>query len=66
MLKLLLSRGVKINTKGYWDRSALHYAALNGHTACCQYLISKGADKDAKDTVSDAGYKCYCNSKDGG
>ena len=31
------------------QRTALHYAADNGHTAVCEVLIAGKADVDAKD-----------------
>lgn len=31
-----------------WKETALHYAAVRGHTECCQVLLAFGADLEAK------------------
>jgi len=49
-VKLLLNHGANINTKcGVKGRSPLHYAASNIRITICEYLVSKGANKRARD-----------------
>src|SRR5579872_2223037 len=51
-VKRLVAGGVAVNTKGVhqWrGRSALMYAALRGHEAIFDYLLSKGARTDGVD-----------------
>ena len=51
--KLLLEKGAQINAvpPGFdYSGSGLHYAALNGHRAMCEFLIEQGADVSLKDT----------------
>jgi uncharacterized protein len=51
--KLLLEKGAEINAiPGGFDYAGtgLHYAALNGHRAMVQFLLSHGADRTIKDT----------------
>src|SRR5262249_25539055 len=51
--KLLLDKGAEINAipSGFdYAGTGLHYAALNGHRAMVQFLLSHGADRNIKDT----------------
>lgn len=51
--KLLLDKGAEINAiPGGFDYAGagLHYAALNGHRAMVEFLLSHGADPNMKDT----------------
>ena len=51
--QLLLDKGAEINViPGGFDYSGsgLHYAALNGHRAMVEFLLSRGADRNLKDT----------------
>jgi ankyrin repeat protein len=41
------------------DRTALHWAAANGHTTSMDILLKAGADVDGRDKVS---YTCYHNT----
>ena len=47
-VKELISRGVDLNAKDYMDRTALHYAAYNGHLDIVKELIKNHADLNAK------------------
>ena len=51
--RLLLQKGAKINVvpDGFdYAGTGLHYAALNGHRAMVEFLLSQGADREVKDT----------------
>ena len=48
-IQLLLDRKLDINTRGTDGRTALHGAALQGYDDVVKFLVSKGADLDAKD-----------------
>jgi len=51
--KLLLDKGAEINVipDGFdYAGTGLHYAALNGHRAMVEFLLSHGADRTLKDT----------------
>ena len=51
--KLLLEKGAEINTipDGFdYAGTGLHYAALNGHRAMIEFLLSHGADRTIRDT----------------
>ena len=50
MTKTLVEKGASINKTIGW--SALHYAATNGHDEIVSYLLTKGADVNAR---TDAG-----------
>ena len=55
--KLLLDKGAEINAiPGGFDYAGtgLHYAALNGHRAMVEFLLSHGADPNVKDTKVDS------------
>ncbi|MDX1493638.1 MAG: ankyrin repeat domain-containing protein [Longimicrobiales bacterium] len=42
--KLLRKRGAEVDALGYFDATALHWAAINGHTAVVEWLVQQGAD----------------------
>jgi ankyrin repeat protein len=44
------SADIRIKDQNY-NRTALHFAALNGHSAIVEALLKKGADADEKDAV---------------
>ena len=46
---LIENRKVDLNTKGYFERTPLHKACENGYLPIVDYLISKGANIEAKD-----------------
>ena len=48
-IQLLLDRKLDINARGTDGRTALHGAALQGYDDVIKFLVSKGADLDAKD-----------------
>ena len=48
-VQLLLDRKLDINARGTDGRTALHGAALQGYDDVIKFLVSKGADLDAKD-----------------
>jgi ankyrin repeat protein len=45
----LVEKGADVDAVGGKDRTALMWAAANGHTEVVEYLYSKGADINAKD-----------------
>ena len=45
VVKLLLDKGAKLETKDKDDRTPLLYAAANGHEAVVKLLREKGAKK---------------------
>ncbi len=47
---LLIKKGVDINDRGTWGRTALHFAAMYGNTALVDFLLKKGANKKLKDS----------------
>ena len=51
VLKLLVEKGGAddVHENGYLGRTPLHIACLHGNLDCAQYLVSEGADIDAKD-----------------
>ncbi len=46
-VKVILKRGIDINSKSKTGATALHWAAFKGHYALAQYLIQNGADVNA-------------------
>ena len=46
---LVEKHNVDVNVKGRSDRTPLHEACINGHFQIVEYLLSKGADIEAKD-----------------
>lgn len=46
---LLVHRGAKVNAKGVWGRTALHWAAEGGHHAIIGFLLSKKARAHVSD-----------------
>jgi ankyrin repeat protein len=53
MIKLLLKKGVKLNTKDYQDNTALHYAIANKQDNTARYLLTNGIASN--DALSDGG-----------
>ncbi|MEZ4270366.1 MAG: ankyrin repeat domain-containing protein [Myxococcota bacterium] len=49
IVRLLLSRGAKIDARNSWGESALHYAAKDGMTEAVRVLVEAGADINAGD-----------------
>lgn len=47
--KLLYDEQVNLNQGDYDQRTPVHLATANGHLQCVKYLVSKGADVNAKD-----------------
>jgi ankyrin repeat protein len=52
----LLARGADVNARPPFDHHAtpLHWAALNGHADVAKLLVSRGADRAARDRSFDA------------
>ncbi|KAI9860642.1 MAG: hypothetical protein M1813_006067 [Trichoglossum hirsutum] len=48
IVRVLLGRGVNINTKTKYGETPLHRASAEGHEAVVQVLLSKGADANAR------------------
>ena len=46
---LLEKRNVHVDTIGYYHKTSLHWACACGHLPIVEYLISKGANIEAKD-----------------
>lgn len=46
-VKLLLEKGADVNARNKWGKTALMYAADEGHTDIVKLLVEKGADVDA-------------------
>ena len=46
---LIEKHNVDINIEGYEEKTPLHYACEYGHLQIVEYLISKGANVNAKD-----------------
>lgn len=46
-VKILLKKGVGVNSKSKTGATALHWAAFKGHYDIAQYLIQNGADVNA-------------------
>ena len=50
IVKYLIERQYfSVNTKGYLNRTPIHYACMKNHYDIVNYLLSKGADVNAKD-----------------
>ena len=52
-VKILCQLGAKINLKGDYGYSALHYAAEAGSEEVYNFLISKGANEDERNIYDD-------------
>ena len=50
-LRELLLQGAKVNSRDKFQRTPLHYAALQGCAECCDLLLSWGAELLARDFV---------------
>ncbi|MHC4558379.1 MAG: ankyrin repeat domain-containing protein [Planctomycetota bacterium] len=48
-VKLFITKGVDVNSKDDWGRTALHKAAQNGHADVVKFLIDSNADINVKD-----------------
>ena len=60
---------VLIDAKDAWGRTALHWAALNGHGVQVQWLLDHGADDGGKDLAGEtalemAERRARCGAKD--
>ncbi len=52
LAKIFLDNNADISVKdGHYKRTALHFAALNGHLKIVEALLKKGADADEKDAA---------------
>ena len=60
---LIEQQNVDINIKGFKEKTPLHYACLNGHIPIAEYLISKGANIEAKDEDGNSPYDCASNDE---
>ncbi len=49
-VKTLLDKGVAVNAKARYDRTALSFAAHRGHLEVVRLLLDRGADPNIKDT----------------
>lgn len=49
IIKLLLAKGVDVNAKSQYERTALSEASGSGHLEIVKLLLAKGADVNAKD-----------------
>lgn len=54
VVESLLARGAKIDARGVFGGTGLHWAAINGHAATVELLISRGANLTLKDARFDA------------
>lgn len=52
--RLLRERGADVDALGYFDATALHWAAINGHDEVVAWLVREGADTRRKDPEFDA------------
>ncbi len=52
--KSLHAAGAAIDAKGYFGATALHWAAIHGHTETVEWLLSHGADPNIHDARFDA------------
>lgn len=52
--RLLRDRGAPIDALGYFDATALHWAAINGHDETVAWLVEEGADTTRRDPEFDA------------
>ncbi len=50
----LMSRGARIDAKGVFGGTGLHWAAHNGHRDTVEFLVEKGAALESKDEKFDA------------
>ncbi len=53
LVRWLLGRGVSVDTIDQYGRSALHWAAQEGHAALVDFLLDAGADVSLKDAYGD-------------
>jgi len=53
---LALETGIRLDQVDAHNRTALHKAALRGHSSCVRSLIDAGADANACDSLNNAGY----------
>ncbi len=51
IVKLLVKHGAEINAKGYYGRTALHYAAIHGDIEMASFLLENGADLNLRGDV---------------
>ncbi len=49
VVEYLLTRGARVDAKGFFGATGLHWAAINGHAATVDLLIARGADVMLKD-----------------
>ena len=49
LVTLLLANGVEVDQREYFERTALHNAALSGHAKTTMILLDAGAEIDARD-----------------
>ena len=48
-MRLLIHHGAQVNSNGFHERSALGWAAREGHTKCVEFLLKHGADVGLSD-----------------
>ena len=54
VVEYLAEHGAKVDAKGVFGATGLHWAAINGHTGTVELLISLGANLELKDERFDA------------
>jgi ankyrin repeat protein len=50
----LLARGADVDARGFFDGTALHWAAIGGHAETVAFLLAAGADRSLRDAEFDA------------